>query len=158
MTRSKPTPAVDDADLAARLRVSVTRLSRRLRQESTTGLSPSQTSALSAVFNHGPLTLGRLAEHEGVAPPSITKVVDKLEADGLVQRTTDPDDKRVTNVAVTDAGRDLVGEIRRRTTTWLAARVLELSSDERARLAGAIDVLEHLTTIEPPTEADDAPE
>ena len=70
--------------MAGRLRLSATRLARRLRQQADTGLSPSQLSALATIRTHGPLTLGALAEHERVAPPSVTKVVAKLEAAGWV--------------------------------------------------------------------------
>lgn len=143
-------PQIDEAEVAARLRLSATRLARRLRQESGTGHSPSQLSALATVHNHGPFTLGALAEHERVAPPSITKVVAKLEADGLVERSTDPADGRVINVCATKAGRDLIAETRRRKTTWLTARIHELSPEEQVRLADALDVLDHLTVTEGP--------
>ena len=95
-----PTKRTDEAEIAARLRLSATRLARRLRQESATGLSPSQLSVLAVVHNRGPLTLGELAEVERVAPPTISKVVAKLEADGLLQRQVDPTDKRVSLVRV----------------------------------------------------------
>lgn len=134
------------AEMAARLRLSSTRLARRLRQQSGTGHTPSQLSALATVDRHGPLTLGALAEHERVAPPSITKVVAKLEADGLVERATDPEDRRVQRVSATKAGRALIAETRRRKTTWLTARIRELPPEEQARLAAALDVLDHLTT------------
>ena len=142
---SAPTTPVDPAETAARLRLSVTRLARRLRQESTSGHTPSQLSALSVVVSHGPMTLGALADHERVAPPSITKVVTKLEAEGLVTRAPDPTDGRVTHVEATRAGQALITESRRRKTTWLAARLRELPPSEQARLAAALDVLEHLT-------------
>src|SRR3954464_15305110 len=87
-------------EIAARLRLSATRLARRLRQESGAGLSPSQQSALAVIANHGPLTLGALAEHTRAAPPSITKVVSKLECDGLVTRSPDPADRRICRVAI----------------------------------------------------------
>jgi DNA-binding MarR family transcriptional regulator len=148
--RDVPSPAAADrvqaAEVAARLRLSSTRLARRLRQQSGTGHTPSQLSALASVDRHGPLTLGALAEHERVAPPSITKVVAKLEADGLVERATDPTDRRVQHVTATKAGRDLLAETRRRKTTWLTARIRELPAEEQARLAAALDVLDHLTT------------
>ena len=131
--------------MAARLRLSATRLARRLRQESGTGHTPSQLSALASIHNHGPLTLGALAEHERVAPPSITKLVAKLEADGLVERSVDPTDGRVINVCATDAGHQLIAETRRRKTTWLTARIRELPVEEQRRLADVLDVLEHLT-------------
>jgi DNA-binding MarR family transcriptional regulator len=139
---------LDEAAVAAQLRLSVTRLARRLRQESGSGYSPSQLSALAVIDNHGPLTLGALADHERVAPPSITKVVAKLEAEGLVQRTTDPSDRRVTHVATTTAGRTLIAETRRRKTTWLTERLRELPDAELARLADAVDVLDHLVAQE----------
>jgi len=137
-------PPLAPADIAARLRLSATRLARRLRQESGAGLSPSQQSALAVIANHGPLTLGALAEHERVAPPSITKVVSKLECDGLVTRAPDPADRRVCRVAISPEGTALLEESRRRKTAWLAARIDELDAESRRRLADALDVLDEL--------------
>ena len=145
-TSPSPLPAsVSTAEIAARLRLSATRLARRLRQESGAGLSPSQQSALAVIANHGPLTLGALAEHERVAPPSVTKVVAKLEAAGLVERRLDPSDRRVARVSTTAAGDALLATVRRRKSMWLAARLAALNADQRARLAGALDVLDALT-------------
>src|SRR5581483_1241922 len=132
------------SEIAARLRLSATRLARRLRQESGAGLSPSQQSALAVIANHGPLTLGALAEHERVAPPSITKVVSKLEADRLVTRSPDPADRRICRVAISPEGEALLEEARRRKTAWLAARVNELDPERQRRLADALDVLDEL--------------
>ena len=132
------------AEIAARLRLSATRLARRLRQESGAGLSPSQQSALAVIANHGPLTLGALAEHERVAPPSITKVVSKLECDGLVTRTPDPSDRRICRVAISPDGEALLEESRRRKTAWLTARISELDPERQRRLADALDVLDEL--------------
>jgi DNA-binding MarR family transcriptional regulator len=93
-----------DAEIAARLRLSATRLHRRLRREAGDALSPSQMSALSAIDFRGAMTLGALADHEGVSAPSITKVITILEEKGLVQRSADPVDRRVTNVSTTAVG------------------------------------------------------
>lgn len=131
-------------EIAARLRLSATRLARRLRQESGAGLSPSQLSAMAVIANHGPLTLGALAELERVAPPSITKIVSKLESDGLVTRTPDPADRRVCRVAISPAGETLLEEIRRRKTAWLTARISHLDADRQRRLFDALDVLDEL--------------
>jgi len=136
--------AADTAAMAAQLRLSATRLARRLRQEAGSGLTPSQLSALAAVHNNGPLTLGELADHERVAPPSISKCVAKLEADGLLARAPDPNDGRISRVSTTKAGRALVAEARRRKTAWLTGRIEELDDDDRARLAAALDVLDRL--------------
>lgn len=132
--------------MATSLRLSATRLARRLRQQSDTGLTPSQLSALSAIECHGPLTLGALAAHERVAPPSITKVVTKLQNQGLIGREADPDDRRVWRVATTPEGDALLEATRARKNAWLASRLSELEPDERDRLAAAIEVLDRLTT------------
>jgi DNA-binding MarR family transcriptional regulator len=145
-TPATGTPAETSEAIAGRLRLSATRLARRLRQQADTGLSPSQLSALAVVERHGPLTLGALAEHEQVAPPSVTRVVAKLETDGFLTRQADPDDRRVTRVAVTTKGRNLLVASRRRKTAWLTTRLESMDPDERARLADALDVLDALTT------------
>jgi DNA-binding MarR family transcriptional regulator len=144
-----PTAAPTREDLAEELRLSVTRLARRLRREAPTGLSPSQLSALATVDRHRALTLGELAERERVSPPTVTRVVAKLEEDGLLARTADPEDRRVTRVALTAKGRSLVSASRRRKTEWLTTRIAGLSPDERHRLANALDVLRSLTSNSP---------
>jgi DNA-binding MarR family transcriptional regulator len=131
-------------EMAARLRLSATRLHRALRRESGVLLSPSQMSALAAVDTHGPITLGALAEHEGVAPPSITKVIAVLEDDGYVTRAPDPNDRRVNYVTTTPQGSELVAESRRRKTAWLSGRIRELTVEQRQRLADALDVIDEL--------------
>jgi DNA-binding MarR family transcriptional regulator len=135
----------ETTEVAARLRLSATRLARRLRQESASGRTPSQLSAIASIEQHGPLTLGALAEHERVAPPTITNIVAKLEADGLVTRHVDQIDRRFARVAVTEAGAALVAEIRRRKTTWLADRIGDLTAEQQAALAAALDALDALS-------------
>ena len=122
------------------------------------GLTEAEAGArgLSAAVGYGELaaslrgiTLGEdegaLAEREAVAPPSITKIVNNLEEHGLVVRTGDPDDRRITRVATSDAGDRLVLESRRRKTAWLAGRIGQLDADQQRRLADALDVLDLLT-------------
>ncbi|HUR76839.1 MAG TPA: MarR family transcriptional regulator [Acidimicrobiales bacterium] len=132
-------------EMAAQLRLTNTRLHRALRRESHVDLTPSQISALATINRLGPLTLGSLAEQEGVAPPSITKILAVLEDDGYVTRAPDPDDRRVSFVTATKKGVELIEESRRRKTAWLTDRLRQLTSDERRRLADALDVLEGLT-------------
>ena len=141
--------AADSTEVAARLRLSATRLARRLRQEADAGLTPSQLSALAVVDCKGPLTLGSLAEHERVAPPSITKVVARLEAEGLVERTSDPGDRRIAWVSTSTRGAALVDESRRRKTAWLAGRIGALDADQQRHLADALDALDALLEDRP---------
>jgi DNA-binding MarR family transcriptional regulator len=142
---SQANPPTDAAAIAARLRVSATRLARQLRQESEPALTPSQLSALTSVERHGPLTLGRLAEQERVAPPSVTKIVAKLEEAGLVERRLDETDRRVAWVSVTAVGAARLATIRRRKNEWLAARLSKLDDDDLRRLADALDALDAIT-------------
>lgn len=131
-------------DTASRLQMVVTRLARRMRQEAGSEMTPSQLSVLASIHRHGPITLGDLAACERVAPPTITKVVGKLEADGLVQRITDAADRRVVRVIATTAGDRLVTSSRARKVAWLEERIEGLPARDRGRLAGAVGVLERL--------------
>jgi DNA-binding MarR family transcriptional regulator len=135
----------DLVELADRLRTAVTRLSRVLRQQSATGLTPSMLSALATIDRHGPLTLGALGEHERIAPPSITKVVSKLTDEHLVTREQDPRDRRCTRVELTDEGRTLLRDTRARRRAWLTERLRELDEEEVATLTRAATTLEELT-------------
>src|SRR5262245_30739382 len=144
-TKPDTKPGTNDeatVEIAARLRVTATRLARRLRQEADAGLSPSQLSALTTIGRHGPLTLGALAEHERVAPPSVTKIVTKLEAEGLVARRLDERDRRVAWVSLSPSGTNRLARIRQRKNEWLAARLDALDDAQRRRLADALDVLD----------------
>ena len=134
-------------DLAPRLGLAVVRLARVLRQQDEGELTPTMRAALATIDREGPLTLGELAAAEHVAPPTVTKVLGKLEERGLVERTADDEDRRVSRVATSAAGRALLDADRRRRATWLAGRLDDLEDDERAALTAALPVLERLTGL-----------
>src|SRR3954470_18928544 len=113
-------------DLAVRLRLALTRTSRRLRQEAGSGLSPTATAALATVERHGPLTPSELAERERVQRPTITRVVAKLEEAELIARTADPLDGRSSLIAPTPTGPALLAELRTRKGRFPAARLRKL--------------------------------
>lgn len=135
------------AALAPRLGLAVVRLARVLRQQDEGELTPTMRSALATIDREGPLTLGELAAAEHVAPPTVTKVLGKLEERRLVERTADDADRRVSRVATSPAGRALLEADRRRRATWLAGRLGELDDDERAAVVAALPVLERLTGL-----------
>lgn len=143
-TAPRPIVTPDTAELAGRLRLAVTRLARQMRRETDTGLSPTLLATLASVEIAGPLTLGELAGREKVAPPTITRAVAGLEADGLVIRRIDPTDRRVARVEVTPTGRRLLERARTRKNAWLARRLRDLDPDEVRRLAEAVAALETL--------------
>lgn len=138
------TSTVDTAELAGRLRLAVTRLARQLRQQAGTGLTPSMTAALHSVERHGSPTVGELATAERVAPPTMSVVVAKLEEQGLVTRTTDPADRRVSRVALTADGRRTLAATRTRKNAVLARRIRTLDPADLEALERATAVLERL--------------
>src|SRR6516225_7149627 len=101
LTTGRPTVA----DLAPRLRAAITRLNRRLRTTSLGGVSPAQASALAMLERLGSPTLNELAAAEQVRPPSMTRLVDALERDGLAVRRVDAADRRCQRVSLTPGGR-----------------------------------------------------
>ena len=134
-----------DLALASELRTSVMRLARRLRRmRADSTLSLGQLAALGTVERHGPMTPGELAEHERVQPPSMTRIVKALEEAGYVTRSPHPTDGRQVVVAVSQEGKQLLREDRRKREAWLAQRLQELAPEERELLRRAAEVLERL--------------
>jgi DNA-binding MarR family transcriptional regulator len=133
----------DDEDLTGRLRLSVSRLARVFRNDETV-LAPTDGAMLAAIAWAVEPTLGSLAATEHVAPPTVTKSVNKLEELGYVERVTDPDDGRVTRVRLSRSGQREVAAYRARVNAWIEAQLDELPARERNRLAGAVELLEYL--------------
>lgn len=140
-----PTLTAADAALSSALRLSVMRLARRLRaQRSDTTLSLTQLSTLATLDRHGALRPGELAAHEKVQPPSMTRVVAALEEQAYIERRPHLTDRRQVVVSLTERGRALLREDRRRRDAWLSLRLHELSAADRALLHAAAPVLERL--------------
>jgi DNA-binding MarR family transcriptional regulator len=131
-------------ELPSRLRLAITRSARRLRQAADDGLSPSLTAALATIERHGPLTPSRLAELERIQRPTATRLVTKLDEDGLVLRTPDLDDRRVAHVEITKDGRALLKRLRSRKNAYLAKRMRDLDDEELATLERATEILERM--------------
>jgi DNA-binding MarR family transcriptional regulator len=137
-------PQGSDAEMAARLRLAILRLSRRLRQQVAGGVTSSQVSALATVERLGTPTLGELASSEQVQPPSMTKIVVGLEAAGLVARQEDDNDGRIVRVKLTAEGRRTLQRSRSLRNAYLVRRLRVLSAEERAALEDVVGLLEHL--------------
>jgi DNA-binding MarR family transcriptional regulator len=138
-----------NTQLAAALRDSITRFNRRLRQARPLGdLTITQLSALTSLELAGALSPRELAEAERVQPPTLTKIVAKLEERGLVQRTPHPTDGRQVILAPTESGRAIVAEHRRARDAWLAKRLAKLTPEERDTLGRAAEILGRLGRAE----------
>jgi DNA-binding MarR family transcriptional regulator len=142
-------PGADAEDeLASRIRAAVTRLNRKLRQQSLAGLSPAQASALGMVNKLGSPTLGELAAAEQVQPPTVTRVVASLESAGLVTRETDGADRRVVRVGMTSEGRRNLQRIRTLKNAYLTRRLAALDPAEMVLAEDLTRLLEHLVADE----------
>jgi DNA-binding MarR family transcriptional regulator len=134
-------------DLAARLRMGIVRMARRLRQEAAAeagGLTPTSTAALATIERHGPLTPSELAELERVRRPTITRTLGCLDREGLIERTPDPADGRSALVRVNAAGRQRLRRLRGRKNAYLARRMRNLPADDLRTLERAAEILEQI--------------
>jgi DNA-binding MarR family transcriptional regulator len=135
-----------NAGLASALRVSVMRLSRRLRNErdASDDLSFNQLAVLFTLARSGALTIGDLAAEEKVQPPSMTRTVTSLLEKGLVKRDPHETDRRVVVISLTGEGDSVIEESRRRKEVWLHQRLVELTPAQRQVLREAAPILEML--------------
>lgn len=137
--------AKTQSGLASQLRISVMRLGRRLRLESTDeSMSLNQLAAMGTLDRHGSMSIGELASREKVRPPSMTRTVGCLEEIGHVRRVRHEEDGRQVVVELTDLGQERLDTDRRRRDAWLAQRMKELSKEEREALRAAAPILERL--------------
>jgi DNA-binding MarR family transcriptional regulator len=133
-----------DLRLPSRVRLAVTRLSRRLRQQAQPGLTPSMLSALNCAVRNGPLPLGKLAASERVQPPTMTRIVESLVSADLVRRTPDPVDRRSTWVEATPEGKALLSRRARQTDAYLGSLMKGLPDKDLRTLERAAEIIERL--------------
>jgi DNA-binding MarR family transcriptional regulator len=132
-------------DLAKTLREAIQRLSRRVRQARPVGdLTFSQLSALTSLQLAGALTPRELADVERVQPPTMTKIVGKLEDRGLVVRTPHPTDGRQVILSATEQGRAVYAQFELARNAWLAQQLHELSPDDRDVLSRAAEIMQRV--------------
>jgi len=141
-----PAGPAGPGSLSSALRIGVMRLARRLRQERSGEFTLTQMSALATIDRRGPITLGQLADHERVQPPSMTRVVSHLVGAGLLSRTPSLDDRRQALVEVTPSGRALLTADRRRRDEWLTDRLQTMSPAEIEVLRAAVPLFERLAS------------
>jgi len=146
-----PTPVTTPADAQVRsgddidrLRLVLLRLARRIRTNSSERITPSQLAVLATVVRHERLTVGQIAEFEHVKPPSASKIVAALEQGGLIERRTDPNDRRCAHIAATSEGLAYIEATRAAGRTWLATQLGHLDPDEIAVIDAALPALERL--------------
>jgi DNA-binding MarR family transcriptional regulator len=136
---------VPPAQLATLLRDAITRLNRRVRQARPVGdLTVTQLSALTSLQLAGALSPRELADTERVQPPTMTKIVAKLEERGLVRRTPHPTDGRQVILSATESGHEVLAQFERVRDEWLARRLADLTPEERDTLGRAAEILQRV--------------
>jgi DNA-binding MarR family transcriptional regulator len=135
-------------DLAPQLGLIAARIARRLNRPGFGELTSTQLSALASIDGRGPIRLGDLALVEGIAAPTITRLVDKLHERNLVTRQRDPVDARSAYISITDEGHALLEDAERTGTLSLCTRLQALEPHERSAILNALPALEKLAKIE----------
>jgi DNA-binding MarR family transcriptional regulator len=121
--------------------LALARSARRLRQQAGSELSPSRAAVLSTIARHGPLTPSALADLERLSRPTITRMISKLEAEGLVDRVQDPADGRSWLISLSSDGSALRALRRARRHAYVARLLASADEAERALIAEASTVL-----------------
>jgi DNA-binding MarR family transcriptional regulator len=134
MTSQSPPPAEPAARVWAVMQDFVTAQGRHreLREAFDFGRGLGRVTALLTLAK-GPLTMGELADWQGIDPPNATIIVDKLESRGLVERTPHPEGNRRKLVTLTEAGRKAAAQASEILARPPAA-IAELPPDDLAAL------------------------
>jgi DNA-binding MarR family transcriptional regulator len=138
------------AEAAAHLRLVITRIARRMRQEAGSELRPSSAAALTTIELHGPLTPSELADIERVKRPTATRILRGLEGEGLIDRTPDPKDGRSALISLSADGRERLRRLRQRKNLYLARRMRDLEPEQVEALERAAAILEQLLESDRP--------
>jgi DNA-binding MarR family transcriptional regulator len=109
------------------------------------GLSLTAAATLIRLQREGPKRLTELAAAEGITQPSMTSLVARLSAQGLVRRDGDPNDGRAVVLSLTPAGADLLARRRATRTGRLAPYLAGLSPDDLRSIAAAMPAITRLT-------------
>lgn len=131
-------------ELANRLHSTAIHLLRLVRvQDVASGVAPARLSALSVIVFAGPLSLNELARAEQVRPPTMSRIVDALEAAGLARRKINPEDRRAVVIEATEKGTAILHEGRRRRVRALAQRLAGLTTTELRQIDAALEAVQN---------------
>ncbi|GAA4510117.1 MarR family transcriptional regulator [Actinoallomurus oryzae] len=132
--------------IASTLRQAMGQLGRRLRAERVSyGLSRSRLSLLNLLALNGPMTASAMAAAERLQPQSLTRMLSRLEVDGLIVRSPDDKDRRQVRIEITHKGVAVLDEDTVRREAWLTKAMAErLTPTERELLRLAAGLMERL--------------
>jgi DNA-binding MarR family transcriptional regulator len=147
---STTTPETSEVSaLAAALRGPLLRVSRKLRQEAQkVGLSAQDALILGHIKQNPAVGVSELAEFDQISRPTMSSHVKRLEAEGWLRRSDNAQDGRRSGLTLTPAGLRKIEALRRHRNDWLAARLVQLSPEERDSLAAAATALLKLVSLD----------
>ena len=129
--------------LADRLHSAAIHLLRLVRgQDAASGIGPARMSALSVIVFGGPISLNDLARAEQVRPPTMSRIVDALQAEGLVRRTTNAKDRRAVVLEATEKGTAILWQGRKRRVKFLARHLSRLTEAELKQIENAVNAIQ----------------
>ena len=133
----------DEESNEARIVRAVLRLSRAMRRSAPAAeLTGGALALVATLHRKGPLSAVALARAEGLQPQSLSRLLVRMEADTLIERTVDPEDRRRHVIMLTPRGLGALNwamtQRRRRLGAVMAER---LSDDERATLLAAAEIM-----------------
>jgi DNA-binding MarR family transcriptional regulator len=130
-------------DLAERLHSTAIRLLRLVRvQDTATGIAPARLSALSVIVFGGPVSLRDLARAEQVRPPTMSRIVSALEAEGLARRRVNQQDRRAVLIETTEKGVAMLKQGRKRRVKFLASYLSQLANSELSDIERAVEAIQ----------------
>ena len=130
-------------ELADKLHSTAIHLLRRVRvEDAASGIGPARLSALSVVVFGGPISLNDLARAEQVRPPTMSRIVDALEREGLARKTVNQQDRRAVVIEATAKGANVLQQGRRRRVRALAKSLSRLKGTERAEIERAVQAIQ----------------
>jgi DNA-binding MarR family transcriptional regulator len=129
--------------LADRLHSVAIRLLRIVRvQDAGFGIAPARLSALSVIVLGGPVSLRDLARAEQVQPPTMSRIVDALEAQGLARREVNRQDRRAVVIEATKKGAGILKQGRKRRVKFLASYLSKLTGSELSDIERALQAIQ----------------
>lgn len=130
-------------ELADRLHSTSIHLLRQVRvQDAATGIAPARLSALSVLVFGGAMALNELARAEQVRPPTMSRIVDALQAEGLVRRSTNVKDRRAVVIEATEKGAAILWQGRKRRVKFLARHLSRLTEAELKQIESAMKAIQ----------------
>lgn len=99
------------------------------------GINPAQAFCMKILAENDGCTQSDVADAMHLSRPSVTRLLQRMERGGLVERTIDTHDQRITRVHLTESGRSLLGCLRTGYAEYVAQTVELLSERDRRELA-----------------------